>query len=92
MAYYPMDESDEEGLKMARAFGAIRTNEMIREASAIAESLAGKYGYQFIDVNEGLTDENGNLNPKFCKDNIHFYADGYEIVYKNLEKYLVNLK
>ena len=92
MAYYPMDESDEEGMKMARAFGAIRTNEMIKEASGIAQKLADKYGYNFIDVNEGLTDENGNLNPKFCKDNIHFYADGYEIVYKNLEKYLVNLK
>lgn len=91
MAYYPMDESDEEGLQIAQAFGSIRTNELIKEASAIAKSLAAKYGYHFIDVNEGLTDENGNLNPKFCKDNIHFYADGYEIVYKNLGKYLVNL-
>ena len=92
MAYYPMNEADEEGLKKARSLGFIRTNEMIREASAIAESLADKYGYNFINVNAGLTDANDNLNKKFCKDIIHFYADGYEIVYNNLEKYLLDLK
>ena len=92
MAYYPMDESNEEGQKIGKMFGSIRTNEMIKEASTIAKSLADKYGYTFINVNEGLTDEAGNLNPAFCKDSIHFYADGYEIVYKNLEKYLLSLK
>ena len=40
------------------------------------------------DVNQGLTDETGNLKREFCKDGIHMYADAYDVVYRNLEKYL----
>lgn len=91
MAYYPMDETNEDLKIIEKLFGSIRTNALLAEANAIGKGLADKYGYHFIDVNEGLTDENGNLKKEFCKDAIHFYPDGYEIVYKNLEKYLVAL-
>lgn len=91
MAYYPMDEANEEMKQIAKLFGATRTNATLAEANAIAKGLSEKYGYHFIDVNDGLTDEAGNLKRAYCKDAIHFYPDGYEIVYKNLEKYLVAL-
>ena len=50
--------------------------------------IAEKYGFTYIDVNNGLTDETGNLKREFCKDGIHMYADAYDVVYRNLEKYL----
>ena len=88
MAYYPMNETDEEFAEIGKMFGSIRSNEKIRTASNIACSLAEKYGFTFIDVNQGLTDETGNLKREFCKDGIHMYADAYDVVYRNLEKYL----
>ena len=92
MAYYPMNENDEEFSVFAKAIGSIRSNEALKEASAIEKMTAEKFGFNYIDVNEGLTSEDGQLKSEFCKDAIHFFADGYEVVYKNLEKYLENLK
>ena len=88
MAYYPMNETDEEFMEMGKLFGSIRSNEKIRTASSIASALAEKHGFTYIDVNQGLTDETGNLKREFCKDGIHMYADAYDVVYRNLEKYL----
>ncbi len=92
MAYYPMNESNEEGKHFAKLMGSLRTNANLKKANSIVASLAQKFGYHYIDVNNGLTDENGNLKSTFCKDSIHFYPDGYEVVFKNLENILINLK
>ena len=92
MAYYPMNDEDEEFREFAKLSGTIRTNKTLEEAREIEKRVTGKFGYNYIDVNEGLTDENGNLKAAFCKDAVHFYPDGYEIVYRNLEKYLEECK
>lgn len=92
MAFYPVPREDEESLKVAAMFGSVvRSKATLAEANEIAEGLAKKYGYHFINVNEGLADENGDMKPEFMKDHIHFYPDGYELVYRNLEKYLKKL-
>ena len=92
MAFYPMDDEDEMMKQLRKLIGLTRTNATLMEAREIEKAVAEKFGYIYIDVNEGLTHEKGNLKKEFCKDAIHFYPDGYEVVYKNLEKYLEKLK
>lgn len=92
MAYYPVPKETEESRKIAEFFGSTRSKATLAEANEIQKRLAAKYGYRFIDVNDGLADENGDMKEEFLKDAIHFYPDGYEIVYRNLEKYLEELK
>lgn len=45
-------------------------------------------GCRYIDVNQGLTDENGRLKKAYTVEGIHMYANGYRVVLENLRKYL----
>lgn len=89
MAYYPVNETDKvpEG-EWGRTAFVTRTNENIAIANEAVERLAAKKGCQFINVNEGLTDERGKLKKEFTIEGIHMYANGYQVVLDNLKKYL----
>lgn len=66
MAYYPVNEVDKvpEG-EWGKTLFATRTNENIALANKEVEKLADKMGYHYIDVSEGLRDENGRLKKEF---------------------------
>lgn len=89
LAYYPVNETeklpDEE---WAKTLFVTRTNENIRIANQAVEKLAGKMGCQFLNVNQGLTDEKGRLKKEFTIEGIHMYANGYRVVLENLKPYL----
>lgn len=78
MAYYPsnMDviHHSEFG---TMAFGT-RDLENIELANRFVEALAEKFGYHYINVNEGLTDSVGNLKAKFTTDGVHMTLDAYQ--------------
>lgn len=93
MAYYPVnpkavDLSSLLGPLMAEVLKTTRTNQAIREANVAIKGLAEKHRYEFIDVNEGLMDEYGNLKEEFTMDGVHMYANGYSVVLNNLKKFL----
>ena len=89
MAYYPANThlpgSDN---PFSRGMLKDRTVENITECNRRVEALAKKYGYRYINVNEGLYDENGEQKAEFSIDGVHMYADAYEIVFKNLLPYI----
>lgn len=89
MAYYPVNETDKlpEG-EWAKTMFLTRTNENISIANKAVEEMAGRMGCHFINVNQGLTDEAGKLKKEFTVEGIHMYANGYQVVLKNLKPYL----
>lgn len=89
MAYYPVNETDKlpEG-EWGKMMFVTRTNENIHIANDAVEKLAAKMGCRFINVNQGLTDENGKLKKEFTIEGIHMYANGYQVILDNLKKYL----
>lgn len=87
MAYYPVNETDIVNEWNAGAF-VNRNNKNLPIANAAVKDLAGQFGYQYIDVNTGLTDERGMLRKEFTIDGIHMYADGYRTVLENMKPYL----
>lgn len=90
MAFYPCNETDDFGLteeQRARSF-TYRTAARVREVNEQLEGFARQEGVRFIDVNAGLTDENGRLKKEFAIDGIHMWADGYVPVLENLLPYL----
>lgn len=89
MAYYPVNETDKlpEG-EWGKVMFVTRTNENINIANNAVEKLAAKMGCRFINVNQGLTDENGKLKKEFTIEGIHMYANGYQVILDNLKKYL----
>jgi lysophospholipase L1-like esterase len=90
MAYYPVNtvvnfgeaETEHESLFENRK------NEILKAASSKVAQLAKKYDYEFINVNEGLADADGNLRPELTFDGAHILPAGYEIVLGNMKKYL----
>lgn len=92
MAYFPVNTVDDFGEeKQARdQLYAHRSNELLETANAKAEQLAKKNGYEFINVNAGLTDVNGNLRKELTFDGAHMLPKGYAIVLDNLKKYLAD--
>jgi lysophospholipase L1-like esterase len=90
MAYYPINsaanfgESDTEHGSLF----ATRSNEVFQSASSKVAGLAKKYNYEFINVNDGLTDSEGNLRKELTFDGAHMLPAGYEIVLENMKKYL----
>ena len=86
MAYYPVNSDapaarENPGMK-------VRTNENIDRANRMAEGLASEFGFHYIDVNDGLKDEQGNLRIEHTQDGIHFDAAAYRTVFERLKKYL----
>nr|WP_300657905.1 GDSL-type esterase/lipase family protein [uncultured Acetatifactor sp.] len=89
MAYYPVNEVDKvPDDEWGRGMFATRNNENIRTANEAVKGVAEKMGCRYIDVNQGLTDENGRLKKAYTVEGIHMYANGYRVVLENLRKYL----
>ncbi|WNS44062.1 GDSL-type esterase/lipase family protein [Paenibacillus sp. MMS20-IR301] len=91
MAYYPVNaKADFSGIDQAMKAGmfSTRTNAALLAANAEVEKLAERHGYPFINVNEGLTDGEGNLKEAYTMDGVHMYASGYAVVLNNLKAYL----
>ena len=86
MAYYPVNTNVP--LAQDNSSMLVRTNENIARANKMAEELAAVFGFHYIDVNDGLKDENGNLKAEHTLDGIHFDAAAYRTVFEHLKKYL----
>ena len=82
MAYYPVNpQRNSPALR-------VRTNEAVARANEMVRALALAFGFQYIDVNDGLKDEQGNLQLEHTQDGIHFDAAAYRTVFERLKQYL----
>lgn len=88
MAYYPVNHHLPDANEWTRGMLKDRTLENIAECSHRVSLLAEKYGYEFINVNEGLTNDIGEQKQEFAIDGVHMKAAAYEIVFHNLLPYL----
>ena len=90
MAYYPINAKADFGIDKAqkKQMFTTRTNENIDEANEAVEELAKEHGFNFINVNKGLTDEDGNLKAEFSIEGLHMWPNAYYVILENLKKYL----
>lgn len=87
MAYYPVNEIDKP-VEWGKTLFVNRNNQNIPLANEAVKKLAEKHGYEYIDVNAGLTDENGRLKKEFTVEGVHMYANAYRIIFENMKPYL----
>ena len=88
MAYYPTNHHLPNANEWTRGMLKDRTKENIAACNLRVKALAEKYGCRYIDVNEGLFDENGEQKAEFAIDGVHMNANGYRVVFENLKPYL----
>lgn len=82
MAYYPVNEAKQQGRKHPRS------NATINHFNDLAKALANQHHIEFINVNDGLMDDSGNLKDEYTEDGIHMIPDAYKVVLKNMMPYL----
>lgn len=90
MAYYPVNPALADEIKAwPEAPEAARLRkERLPRANDVVKRLADEFGYEYIDVNEGLYDEKGELKRELSTDGIHMWPEAYEIIFDNMTDYL----
>lgn len=85
MAYYPVREKYTGNDKLPEKDFASRTNALIDKANEMLAALAADYGYHFINANDGLADEDGQLKKEYTHDGVHLYANAYRVVFDKIK-------
>lgn len=88
MAYYPVNEARIAASPWGKEAFGTRTNLNVQRANAEVEKLAAKYGYRYIDANDGLTDPDGNQKEEYATDGVHMKMSAYAVVLRNLLPYI----
>ena len=79
LAYYPINPRVANSPWMQEIV-KWRTNERIRSASEAVRGLAEKHHCTFLNLNAGITDQEGNLKAEYTIEGMHMYANGYKPV------------
>lgn len=90
MAYYPVNPGLASEIKAwpEAAEAAGLRKERLPWADEVVKKLSEEFGYEYIDVNEGLYDEKGELRRELSTDGIHMWPEAYEIIFDNMMDYL----
>lgn len=88
MAYYPTNHHLPNSNEWTRAMLKERTLENLNECNRRLQAMAERYGFHYIDVNHGLTDDNGELKQEFAIDGVHMWSSAYLVVFDNLRKFI----
>jgi lysophospholipase L1-like esterase len=90
MAYYPVNPALAKEIQAwpEAAEAARLRKERLPGANDIVKKLAAEFCYEYIDVNEGLYDDAGELKRELSTDGIHMWPEAYEIIFDNMKDYL----
>ncbi len=88
LAYYPVNPVVAENNPVMKEALQVRSNARIRSANEAVRKLAEETGARFLDLNGGITDENGCLKAEYTIEGMHMYGDGYVPVLEALLPYL----
>ncbi len=90
LAYYPVNSKVADSPYLKEIFRS-RTNEKIRQANNEIKKLAEAYGVVFLDLNDAIVDESGNLKKEITVEGMHMYANGYRLILDKLLPVLEDL-
>lgn len=88
LAYYPLCEpvmAQDPHMKEILQF---RNNQTIAQANQGVKDMAKRLDLSFVDCNQGITDNQGNLKAEYTIEGMHIYGDGYAQILKALLPYL----
>ncbi|MCR5156427.1 MAG: lysophospholipase [Butyrivibrio sp.] len=90
MAFYPVNQKVADTVTAwpeAPVAAKLRL-QRLDKANGIVEKLASEFGYRYINVNEGLFGEDGQMLEKYTTDGIHMWPCAYELIFENMKKYI----
>ena len=85
MAYYQINyDAATEEMKPCLL---VRTNQKIDKANEEVQKLAEKHHATYIDINDPLKDENGNLKAEYTIEGMHIKEEGYRAIFPEFIRY-----
>lgn len=85
MAYYPINyDAATDEMKPGLL---IRTNDKIAQANEAVQALAKLHQAGYIDINDPLKDEKGNLKAEYTIEGMHIKEQGYRAIFESFLKY-----
>lgn len=66
----------------------VKDNNSVIEVNKLLEKYCDEKGYTYINIYNKLLDEDGNFSEEYTDDGLHPNEKGYEIITKELKKYL----
>lgn len=88
VAYYPVNGDYDFGNESMKEALKVRTNARINEANEALEQMVHRYNLKYININQKLYDEYGNLKNEYSIEGMHMYANGYHAILEDLLKYV----
>ena len=82
-----IDHYDQILCQVKAALLLVRTNQKIAEANAAVKKLAEKHHAKYIDINDPLKDENGNLKAEYTIEGMHIKEEGYRAIFPEFIRY-----
>lgn len=90
LAYYPVNpDIADAGMKEVLK---VRNNDCICRANEMVKELTAEVGAAYIDANDDIKDEKGQLKAEYTVEGMHMYANGYKAVLDRLLPHLLTLK
>lgn len=88
LRYYPVNNADFGDDSDEALLLATRSNALFNAASEKNREMAENLGVRFIDVSDGLYDDQGNLKKDYTFDGAHILPNGCEVILANLTPYI----
>lgn len=90
MAYYPVNPALAQEIQAWPEVpeAAKLRKERLPMANEVVKKLAAEFCYEYIDVNDGLCDDKGELKRELSTDGIHMWPEAYELIFENMKQYL----
>ncbi len=89
LSLYPVNRK-----KVKINFVSIRhaNNKKINAANTLLKESCRKEGFEFINIHDFLTDEEGNLKKEYTIEGLHISVQGYGVITEILLPYVISLK
>lgn len=83
---YPVNNTNDE--KINKEMVGERDNNRIKDVNKSLKKYCNNKNCTYLDIYDLLKDSDGNLKLEYTKDGLHMSSKGYEIVTKELKKYM----
>ena len=83
---YPINNTDDS--KISKPMVGIRTNDSIKKINSELKQYCNDKNCTYLDMYSLLEDKDGNLKLEYTKEGLHMSSEGYEVITKELKKYM----
>ena len=83
---YPINNTDDS--KISKPMVGIRINDSIKKINSELKKYCNDKNCTYLDMYSLLEDKDGNLKLEYTKEGLHMSDKGYEVITKELKKYM----